>query len=145
MTSLKTANKSLFLQFWLWFIKYIKHCDVNTVFKTAVEHSPTDFSQIFRREVNIRKIKGIVSVTSRDNDVNVWFTKLCLIKCALDINVFVSLNDLFSLAVSLRKRLFESEKQRYLPHFNRLRFQGYCWKSGTAIFSWRTNSNTWFC
>ena len=55
---------------------------------------------------NLTWLKGTVSVISRNpsckDDIS-RFSTLCLNKYELDINVFVSLNYLFSLVVSLRK------------------------------------------
>ena len=75
---------------------------------------------------------------------------LCLTKCELDINVFVSLN---SFAVSQRTCLAhfllirsngELHRNKYFVSFTFLttvRFQGYRWKSGIAFFVWRVTEN----
>ena len=86
--------------------------------------------------------------------------KLCLIKCQLDtINIdiwqFIILNTglFFNCGFSINVTCWKTEitlfnpfyykqKTNILHIFNRLRFQGYRWQSGIAIFAW---SVTWNC
>ena len=82
----------------------------------------------------------------------IW--NLCLIKYELDINVFVSLNCLFSFTVTSDLRIScLSEAMNKLAQVNSLsqnnvgilhifiRFQGRSCKSGIAIFQWTVSRN----